>query len=127
MEPFTALWPSKRSKTLDWLVNETSDQPFADNLFGDMCDRLVEEGIPLDRATVHMQTLHPQFWGASFRWERGKEIQFQTADHGATTSDAYRNSPVREIFEGVDGMRQRLDLLNEPHQYGIFNTLAEQG
>ncbi len=127
MEPFAALWPNKRSKTLDWLVNETSRQPYVDNLFGELCDHLAEEGIPIDRATVHMQTLHPQFWGATVRWERGKGFTFQTADHGATTSDAYRNSPVREIFEGADGLRQRLDLLSEPHEYSIFNSLAEQG
>ena len=38
--PETGTWPSRRSAALDWLVNETRDQPFLDNLFADLCRRV---------------------------------------------------------------------------------------
>ena len=43
-------------------------QPFLDNLFAELCQRLRQEGLPLTRATMHLRTLHPQFQGARVLW-----------------------------------------------------------
>ena len=60
----TGRWPTRLSAALDWLVRDTAAQPFLDNLFGEFCERLRAEGVPLARATMHLRTLHPQFMGA---------------------------------------------------------------
>ena len=64
----TGQWPTRLSAALDWLVSETASQPFLDNLFADLCQRLRQEGLPLTRATMHLRMLHPQFQGARVLW-----------------------------------------------------------
>ena len=59
-------------------------QPFLDNLFGELCERLRAEGVPLTRATMHLRTLHPQFQGARVLWRPGMaepELSLPRARH----------------------------------------------
>lgn len=125
------LWPRSRSRSLEWLVFETRTQPFFDNLFGELCERMVEDGVPVDRASVHMRTLHPQFQAGSVQWEPGFEMaQLTMYVHGGLSSDAFLNSPLRPIFAGeVGAIRQRLDipLPEGAARYDIYDELRERG
>jgi hypothetical protein len=44
-------WPSHRTSILDWLMIETRNERFIDNIFVDLCQRLREAGVPVARAT----------------------------------------------------------------------------
>ena len=122
-------WPNRRSPAIDWLVYETRTQPFFDNLFGELCERLVADGLPVDRAAVHIRTLHPQFAAGTIRWEPGMATaELTTHGHEALFSDAFLNSPIRPIFRGeVGGIRQRLDipLPEGAARYEIYEELRE--
>jgi adenylate cyclase len=124
-------WPSRRSSVLDWLANEVTDQPFLDNIFGELCGRLRQSGLPLDRATLHLRTLHPQFGGATVRWHPGlDEAIFTPIDRGVWQRPAYLESPLRPLYEGeVDGIRARLDLPTPEGAatYAIYDELRAQG
>jgi adenylate cyclase len=125
----TGSWPARRSATLDWLVTETHRQRFVDNLFGELCNRLVADGIPLARATMHVRTLHPQFMGARMLWRPGMtEAELVLVEHGIKDMPAYANSPVRALYEGADAFRQRLDI-ERPNEDGfpIYAELRAQG
>src|SRR4051794_37597900 len=107
----TGSWPSRRSQALDWLVNRSVKQPYVDNLFAELCQRLLEDGIPLARATLHFRTLHPQFMGARMLWRPGLDVaEITFAEHSALYEPRYQNSPVRALYEGAEGFRQRLDI-----------------
>ena len=58
------IWPLRKSRVLDWLVNRTSGERFIDNILVAMCERLVEAGVPVARVTLHLQVNHPQWRGA---------------------------------------------------------------
>lgn len=123
-------WPSRRSSALDWLVQETAGQPFLDNLFGELCQRLRAQGMPLARATMHLRTLHPQFWGARVLWQPDfAEPQLSLQEHGVADEPRFLNSPVRALYEGADGFRQRLDLPsdNQDSEYAIYADLRAEG
>jgi adenylate cyclase len=126
----TGAWPTTRCATLDWLVQETAGQPFADDLFAELCERLVLDGVPLKRATMHLRTLHPQFAGASFRWRAGVPgAEFRTMGHGLYSDPRFLNSPVRVLFEGAEGIRQRLDIppMAQEAEFGIYADLRAEG
>ncbi|MCB2012576.1 MAG: adenylate/guanylate cyclase domain-containing protein [Geminicoccaceae bacterium] len=124
-------WPNRRSPAIDWLVHETRTQPFFDNLFGELCERLVADGLPVDRAAVHIRTLHPQFAAGTIRWEPGMATaELTTHGHEALSSDTFLNSPIRPIFRGeVGGIRQRLDipLPEGAARYEIYEELRASG
>ena len=124
----TGAWPTRRSAVLDWLVHETRGQPFADNLFGELCDRLVAEGVPLARAVLRLRTLHPQYMGASFFWERGRTgTEVRLATHDIVATPQYLSSPIRALFEGAEAIRQRLDLPVSGPAYAIYDDLRAEG
>jgi len=125
------LWPMQRSAVLDWLVGGVTDLPFLDELFVELCERLRASGLPLDRATLHLRTLHPQFGGATIRWIPGqKEAIATTVDRGVWQREAYLQSPLRPLYEGeVEGIRARLDLpapAGAP-TYAIYDELRAEG
>ncbi len=123
-------WPSRRNATLDWLARESVLEPYIDNLFGGACNRLRADGVPLDRATLHLRTLHPQLLGATITWRPGmQDAEIDFHERSVLEQPAYLGSPVRALFEGAEGIRQRLDLehLREGPAFGIFADLQRQG
>jgi hypothetical protein len=64
-------WPLQRSGVLDWLINETRQERFLDNIFGEFCRRLRADGIPVARAVMQLRILHPQWFGTRVLWRSG--------------------------------------------------------
>ena len=44
-------------------------------LLDQFCARVIEAGVPLSRAWLHIRTLHPEFAGVSQVWRRGMQIE----------------------------------------------------
>jgi len=59
IDPVTA-----HSGVVRWLTNDTRDERFIDNIFGELCVRLQRAGIPVKRASLHIMIHHPQWLGA---------------------------------------------------------------
>ena len=90
------------------------------------CDRAVGMGLPLSRATVFIDTLHPIHEGRLFRWERERP-QATTAEYGRTTTaegtERWRRSPFYRLLEsGESLLRRRIDAETES-EFMIFPEL----
>jgi adenylate cyclase len=123
-------WPTRRFATLDWLVTEASALPFVDDILAEVCNRLVDEGVPLRRVTLHLRTLHPQFWGARMLWRTGLKVaELRFIGRDMAQDIRFLRSPVFELYEGAEGIRQRLDLGEPPggDVYGIYADLRAEG
>ncbi|KQT52416.1 MULTISPECIES: adenylate/guanylate cyclase domain-containing protein [unclassified Aureimonas] len=122
-------WPSHRTSILDWLMIETRNERFIDNIFVDLCQRLREAGVPVARATLNFRIQHPLFQGASMLWRKGMTTaEMQTFEHGALDTAAYTNSPIKAIQSGMASIRQRLDPKAAlEHAFPIFEELREEG
>ena len=127
--PSAGEWPARRRQTLDWLMRETRTEPYIDNIFVKMCDRLVAEGVPVDRATMHFSTRNPQWLGARILWTPGmSDADIQTFDYGVELTSQYLNSPIHTINEGGDGVRQRLEDRDERGSWHpIYDDLKQEG
>ena len=123
-------WPSRRSAILDWLIAETRSKRFLDTIFVEFCSKLRASGIPLARATLHLQILHPQWFGARLLWWPGQEeADWQTFAHETTglASEAFLNSPMKAIRDGADQVRRRLERPGEVFDFPICTELAAAG
>jgi adenylate cyclase len=123
-------WPEARSPILDWLIGDARRLPDDATLLRALCERLVEAGMPLARASFHIRTLHPQLFGMGFYWQRGADdIRVFRAEHGIQQTPLYQRSPMRLLFEGAGAVRQRLDLPNTHFDFDfpLLNELREQG
>ncbi|MEO1091774.1 MAG: adenylate/guanylate cyclase domain-containing protein [Pseudomonadota bacterium] len=100
-----------RQELVEWLTGDGASIRFLDDLFAELCKRLVAMGLPLERATMHLRTLHPQFQAARFLWAPGMNTaELRRVTGPIFNQPAFLNSPVRALYEGAEGLRQRLDL-----------------
>ncbi|MDX7950179.1 adenylate/guanylate cyclase domain-containing protein [Lichenihabitans sp. Uapishka_5] len=102
-------WPQARTAILDWLVRDLSSQPFFDNLLVDLCTRLHAEGVPIARSMLIVRTNHPEWMGARMIWRPGlAQAEMRTVDYDALLQDAYLQSPLKAVHDGVDVLRRPL-------------------
>jgi adenylate cyclase len=114
---------------IHWLINDTRDERFVDNLFVEMCVRLQRAGIPLKRATLHVLIQHPQWLGAKIMWAEGmREAELTRVDHDVRGRPQFIGSPASEIYEGATEVREDLardPALGRPHAvYGEMRAMG---
>ena len=96
------------------------------------CRRAVTAGLPIARATVIIDTLHPVHEGRVVRWRReGDERQAELIEYGPTTegeaAENWRRSPFfRLLEEGGSRLRRRL-LAGEPAEFSAIVALQDEG
>ncbi|PZM11364.1 adenylate/guanylate cyclase domain-containing protein [Rhizobium tubonense] len=123
------IWPTRRRRILDWLVNETRNQRYIDNILVEMCQRLVADGFPVARSSLHFRTNHPQWLGARLLWHAGmEEAKISTFAYGVETTPQFLNSPVNEIFNGASEVRQNLEgIAAGDAKYPFYEELCREG
>jgi adenylate cyclase len=100
-----------------------------DDLLGDLCERLLELGVPVQRALLGFDTLHPVVEGRVTRWSR---------DSGETSRSEYTRADVNEDdwlqspFYALEQSRERFlrRQLGSRHRQGefpILDRLREEG
>ncbi len=122
------VWPIRRRRILDWLVNETRGERFIDNILMEMCERLLAVGVPVTRSSLHFRTNHPQWIGARILWAEGmKEAKINTFAYGVENTPQFLNSPVNEIHSGANEVRKNLEDATEDYSYPLYHELRDEG
>ncbi|HEU4340245.1 MAG TPA: adenylate/guanylate cyclase domain-containing protein [Candidatus Binatia bacterium] len=92
------------------------------------CEREVARGLPLARALVLIDTLHPIYEGRAFRWTRAQKETI-LSEYGRSDDDLSRwqRSPFYRLEEsGEPFLRRRLTADSEP-EFSIFPELRADG
>src|SRR5439155_10456559 len=92
------------------------------------CEREVARGLPLARATVLVDTLHPIYEGRAFRWTQAQKETTLT-EYGRTREylDRWQRSPFYRLEEsGEPLLRRRLTTETEA-EFPIFADLRADG
>lgn len=118
---FEAVW-----RLSDWLLR--CGRELVDNatLFGGFCERLAADGVPLDRATLHLRALHPQYRGVSRMWQPGEPLVERFMDHGIEKTAMYIESPVRAVIDAGKHLEWRLDG-NQALPFLLLEELRDEG
>ena len=86
-----------------WAVGEGLRGTDAAALFNGFCQRLVEAGVPLWRATAGVKTLHPQWGGYGYTWWRHlNAIQPRQFERGEEYEQVIRNSTIGYLVHQVE-------------------------
>ncbi|MGX1166274.1 hypothetical protein AB7M16_002540 [Bradyrhizobium sp. USDA 372] len=101
--------PTQADGVIDWLTNGTRDERYIDDIFAQMCIRLQQVGIPVQRATLHVLINHPQWLGARMMWSDGmREAEIALVDYDVRERSEYIGSAANEIQDGAAEVRERL-------------------
>src|SRR3954470_19376808 len=97
------------------------------------CERAAATGVPLARALVLIDTLHPIYEGRVFRWRRDPApdertvVEYGRTSEGGETAASWRRSPFYHLLEtggaAVGGGPARGD----PVDFAILEELRAQG
>lgn len=121
-------WPSRHHPILKWLVLETSQDRFLDNILVELCERLRGSGVSIARSTVHIRTFNPQWLGARLLWRKGlSKAEITTFEYGIEEAQRYQNSPVQEIMNGCEFLRRSLCDGTEDTSYALYDELRDAG
>jgi adenylate cyclase len=71
----------------------------ADDLLGDLCGHLAEAGVPLSRAFCGMRTLHPQWGGYGYTWQRHRGVEPAQYERGSLYEAVIADSPFGSLIE----------------------------
>ncbi|MBM3584709.1 MAG: hypothetical protein FJX36_09895 [Alphaproteobacteria bacterium] len=111
-----------------WLVDHGGQGLNLDLLLGDLCDRLVAEGIPLRRVVVGVLSSHPEVAARSVVWGRGgASVQRRDVSYTMRDADTYHKSPVKLIHDGAGAIRRRLEGDDAVLDFPVLHDLRPSG
>jgi adenylate cyclase len=97
-------------------------------VFKDFCDDLVDAGLPLLRAHLAMQTLHPLLASVDLTWVRGESFTVSTHEHATEDNDAWLCSPLYWMLSNKKiQLRQNFKDQIALDKFPIFGELQQLG
>ena len=115
------------SDVVEWLTDGAQPASDAREVVADLCDRLVDCGLPLWRFGLFVLTLHPQIMGQAFLWTRGERVEVRSASFETFETEAFRQSPVRRVIDTRTSLRRKLGEANCPIDFEVTRDLEAQG
>lgn len=111
-----------------WLLERSTSVSSMRALIRDLCHLLVVQGMPLQRVSCFIRTLHPQANGRSVIWHKTmRDPEELMVLHGIEESQIFKDSPLPVIFNGAGAIRRRLADPSVPLDYPILKDLKDEG
>ncbi len=82
---------------IEWLTGDECHALDEAALVAGLGRRLQVLGLPIDRLTLHLTTLHPEFIGRTFAWAPGEPVEIHDREHGSRL--ALANTPLMRAQE----------------------------
>lgn len=111
-----------------WLLGDAATEDDLLTFYESLVWRLVAAGLPLDRTSLHVGTLHPQLFGFAWNWSLADGLcdEVRVAEQ-ALRADAYRRNPLFGVIERGEAFRGRTDDSEMIERHPLMAELARQG
>ena len=118
--------PTELQNLIDWLIDGARSATSPPRMVADLCERLVQAGLPLWRVGLFVRTLHPDVLGRNFIWRPGAEVVTGSADHDFLDSPEFINSPLAIVFGEGREVRHRVSD-PEARRFPFFDDMRAEG
>jgi adenylate cyclase len=110
----------------DWLVTAAGQMEDSNEVLSSFLDRLIELGLPIDRAVSAIEALHSEYAGIGRFWTREEGTVVRYLPHGDRRETIYQTSPFAHVSRTGEWLI--LDLSNTPDDlFPIIPELKEAG
>ncbi len=96
-------------KITDWIVGGAKIASNPAEAMAEICERLVDAGLPLWRVGFFVRTLHPDVFGRNFVWKPSADLVVGSTDFDVQDSPQFNSSPLAIVFRQGREVRCRLD------------------
>ena len=100
---------SELQRITNWLIDGARSSGTPSEMVAEVCEHLVEAGLPLWRFGIFIRTLHPEIFGRNFIWRQGQAVEIGTVDFDILETPEFSRSPLRIVFEQGVEVRCRVD------------------
>jgi adenylate cyclase len=114
-------------EVMEWLAGGALSGPESADVLAQLCQRLLDAGIPLWRVAVFVTTLHPDVMGRRFLWQAESGVTTSNALHSLVEKDDYRKSPFTAVFATRRPLRCRFADVTGPLDFEVLQDLRAQG
>ncbi|MEM1201448.1 MAG: adenylate/guanylate cyclase domain-containing protein [Pseudomonadota bacterium] len=109
-----------------WLVTDARNMAGTTEMFSAFCERIQDAGVPLDRASLAIETRHAEQSGLGWFWEAGNGTDLKTFPYGAMRDEVYLRSPFAWVHQ--TGQWLHIDICKTPaDRFGIIPELKADG
>ncbi len=115
------------TQIVGWLTDGAPPASDTREVVAELCDRLIDCGIPVWRFGLFVLTLHPQIMGQAFLWKPGVGVEVTSASFETFETAAFRQSPVRRVIETRASLRCKLEGENCLIDFDVTRELRAQG
>lgn len=110
----------------DWLFEEARAKRDTALLLGGLCERLEEAGVPIDRGSLALETLHSEHAAIGRFWVKGQGTRGEKFLYDLQAAGTYQRSPFYAAHQSrrpllVDVRRE------DPERFGILPELKAEG
>jgi adenylate cyclase len=123
--------PSSIADIAHWLAERGLAGAREDELLREFCERCVDAGLPISRALVLIDTLHPTYEGRAFRWYAEASDEKLFVEYGRTDSgepaQRWRRTPFFHLIESGGSELRRRFFAGEIADFPAIEEIAAQG
>lgn len=112
----------------EWLLHGATLENDMLTLMESFIWRMIAAGLPIDRGSLHITTLHPQLLGFAWNWRRADGFCDEVKVlHSATDSDSFKRNTLARVIETKECLRRNPQLPEAQSEFPIMRELAELG
>jgi adenylate cyclase len=115
------------SSIVAWLTDGARNTPLPEALKDELCERIVQCGIPLWRVAIFVRTLHPEVLGRRFIWQPGAGVTITEGPFELLESAQFQNSPFVAVIDTGKTIRLRLTEPERLDKFSIMRDLRAEG
>jgi len=112
---------------VDWLADGARSAPRAEDVLRELCHRMIAAGLPIRRAAVFVNTLHPNIFGRRFTWQAGKGVAVVDGQYALMETDEYLTSPITAVRANGEPIRRHLANSDGPMEFPVLAELRSEG
>jgi adenylate cyclase len=111
-----------------WLLHEATREKDLLLFFESFLWRVVVAGVPIDRVSLHIGTLHPQLIGFAWNWNTTDGLcdEVKIGD-AAALSDSFLRNPLYRVRERGETIRRRPQDPRAAEEFPMLADLARDG
>lgn len=117
----------QKDSIADWILAQGRGVADAKVFFDGLNAAFLRAGIPVDRAMFSLRVIHPQIAGTGFEWRADQPTVEIARQRTIMLSEAYLQSPIKRIHEGVDLMHVRVAGPEGSREFPFFDELRAEG
>jgi adenylate cyclase len=100
-------------------------------LMAGFCRRVIDAGVPLARALVILDTLHPIYEGRAFLWRSDRPETTEVVEYGRTNegeaAENWRRSVFFHLLQSGEKMLRRRLVVGDPVDFLSFKQARDEG